>query len=155
MSPHAASVSPAAPTADLLRWPVVGRVLRARHFRTLAQIALLIVAIVVVSHGLLGPDLAPRNLATVLTWIHYRGLLIGALLAVGNVFCGACPMILVRDLGRRMHRPTRSWPRWLRRKWVAIALFVAGLLAYPVFDPWALPAAPPRLGVRRLGGALP
>jgi len=141
MSPLAAPAPAAASAVDVLRWPVVGRVLRARHLRTTTQIVLLVVAIAVVWHGLFGTDLAPKNLATVLTWIHYRGLLIGALLAVGNLFCGACPMILVRDLGRRVHRPARHWPRPLRRKWVALALFVAVLFAYELFDLWSWPAA--------------
>src|SRR5207244_127407 len=69
---------------DVLRWPVIGSVLRWRHVRTSAQLVLLIAAAVVVLHGLLGPQISPNNLATVLTWVHYRGLLIGALLAVGN-----------------------------------------------------------------------
>ena len=102
---------PAAPTIDVLRWPVVGRVLRWKHGRTASQIVLLLVAAAIVVHGLFGPQMAPQNLATVLTWIHYRGLLIGVLLAAGNAFCGACPMILVRDLGRRVHRPSHHWPR--------------------------------------------
>jgi ferredoxin len=105
------------------------------------QIALLGVAAVIVVHGFAGPQLAPRNLSTVLTWIHYRGLLIGALLLVGNVFCGACPMILARDLARRVHAPVRRWPRWLGRKQVGLALFVLVLYAYELFDLWALPAA--------------
>src|SRR6188768_4249988 len=111
MPPPAPPDASAAPTADLLRWPLVGLVLRWRPLRTFTQIVLLVVAIVIVAHGLLGPDLAPANLATVLTWIHYRGLLIGALLAAGNLFCGACPMILVRDAARRFHRPSRRWPK--------------------------------------------
>jgi ferredoxin len=102
---------------------------------------LLFVAVIIVVHGFLGPQLAPRNLATVLTWIHYRGLLIGALLGLANAFCGACPMILVRDLGRRLHRPTRRWPRWLIGKWAALALFAAVLFVYELFDLWALPEA--------------
>lgn len=112
-----------------------------RRLRTTGQVVLLLVAALIVVHGLFGPDLAPKNLATVLTWIHYRGLLIGALLAVGNVFCGACPMVLVRDLGRRVHRPTRHWPQWLRQKWLALFLFVAVLFGYELFDLWSLPAA--------------
>jgi hypothetical protein len=50
-----------------------------------------------VLHGLFGPQIAPRNLATVLTWVHYRGLPVVALLAAGNLFCTGCPFILVRD----------------------------------------------------------
>jgi ferredoxin len=114
----------------------------------------LLVAIVIVVHGLLGPQLAPRNLSTVLTWIHYRGLLIGVLLAAGNIFCGACPMILVRDLGRRLHRPTLRWPRWLGRKWVALGLFALVLFVYELFDLWALPAATAWLVVGYFGTAL-
>ena len=128
--------------------------LRWRRLRTFTQIILLIVAVAVVAHGLLGPDLAPTNLATVLTWIHYRGLLLGALLAAGNVFCGACPMVLVRDLGRRVHRPARHWPRWLRRKWAALALFVAVLFAYELFDLWSWPAATAWLVIGYFGVAL-
>ena len=143
-----------APAIDLLRWPIAGRVLRWKHLRTAAQIVLLLTAALVVLHGLAGPQTAPLNLATVLTWIHYRGLLIGALLAAGNVFCGACPMILARDLGRRLHPPTRHWPRWLGRKWTAIVLFVAVLFAYELFDLWSLPAATAWLVIGYFAAAL-
>lgn len=139
---------------DILRWPIVGAVLRWRRLRTATQIALLLVAAVVIVHGLVGPDLAPKNLSTVLSWIHYRGLLIGALLLAGNAFCGACPMILVRDLGRRVRRPTRHWPRWLGPKWVALGLFVVVLFTYELFDLWAWPAATAWLVLGYFGTAL-
>src|SRR5690606_25858025 len=101
----------AAPDTDLLRWPVVGAVLRWRHLRTAMQCVLAAVALVIVVHGLFGPQLAPTNLATVLTWVHYRGLLIGVLLLAGNLFCAACPLVLVRNLVRRVRPPVRAWPR--------------------------------------------
>src|SRR5688572_1155934 len=107
-------------------------------FRTLArlqtrralQIAVLVIAVVIVAHGLAGPQTAPRNLATVVTWVFYRGLLVVSLLAIGNLFCAACPMMLVRDLARRVITPRHQWPRALRNKWTAVALFAAGLFAY-------------------------
>ncbi len=154
MSPLLAPAPPPTAETNVLQWPVVGSLLRWRRLRTTMQIVLLLVALVVVVHGFFGPQLAPKNLATSLTWIHYRGLLIGALLAVGNAFCGACPMILVRDLGRRLHRPTRHWPRWLRGKWVALGLFVGVLFAYELFDLWALPAATAWLVVGYFAAAL-
>jgi ferredoxin len=138
---------------DLLRWPLLGPLLRWRHVRAAAQIVLLAVAIVIVLHGLLGRQLAATNLATVLTWIHYRGLLIGALLLAGNLFCGACPMILVRDAARRFHRPSRRWPKRLG-KWGALALFAAALFAYELFDLWSLPAATAWIVVGYFGAAL-
>ena len=126
---------------DVLRWPVVGGFLRWRHARTSLQLGLLAAAAIVVLHGLLGPDIAPGNLATVLTWVHYRGLLVVALLAAGNFFCAGCPFVLVRDWGRRLHAPARLWPKRLRGKWIALVLFVGVLFAYELFDLWALPRA--------------
>jgi len=129
------------PPSDVLRWPVLGRFLRWRHARTSLQLVLLGVALVVVVHGLFGSQVAPANLATVLSWVQYRGWLIIALLLAGNIFCTACPFVLVRDGARRVHSPSRRWPRWLRAKWIGIALFVAVLFAYELFDLWSLPRA--------------
>ena len=126
---------------DLLAIPVVGRVLRWRHLRTTSQVVLGLVALALVLHGLFGPQFAPTNLATLGAWIHYRGLLIGALLFAGNLFCHGCPMVLTRDVARRVRQPTRRWPTWLRGKWLALPLFAGVLFAYELFDLWALPAA--------------
>jgi ferredoxin len=141
-------------TADVLRWPVIGPFLRWRGARTSLQVLLLIAAIAVVAHGLWGPQIAPANMATVLTWVHYRGLLIVALLAAGNLFCTGCPFILVRDGARRLRAPTRHWPRRLRRKWIGVALFVAVLFTYELFDLWSLPRATAWLVISYFAGAL-
>jgi ferredoxin len=138
---------------NLLRWPIVGALLRWRHVRAAAQVVLLVVAMAVVVHGLFGRQLAATNLSTVLTWIHYRGLLIGALLLAGNLFCAACPMILVRDAARRFHTPSRRWPRGLG-KWLALVLFAGALFAYELFDIWALPAATAWIVVGYFGAAV-
>ena len=98
-------------------------------------------ALAVVADGLLGARLDPTQLATVLTWVHYRGLLVVALLAAGNLFCTGCPFVLVRDAGRRIRPPRLAFPRWLRTKWIGVALFVAVLFCYELFDLWALPRA--------------
>ncbi len=139
---------------DVLRWPLVGRLLRWRHARTSLQLVLLALAAVVVLHGLAGPDLAPGNLATVLTWVHYRGLLVVGLLAAGNLFCAGCPFVRVRDWGRRLHAPTRLWPKRLRGKWIAIVLFVAVLFSYELFELWALPRSTAYLVLAYFGAAL-
>jgi hypothetical protein len=140
--------------SDILRWPVVGPFLRWRYARTSLQIVLLLVAVVLVLHGLFGPQVAPANLATVLSWVQYRGWLILALLVAGNFFCTACPFILVRDQGRRLIAPSRRWPRWLRVKWIGIALFVGVLFTYELFDLWSLPRATAWLVVGYFAAAL-
>jgi hypothetical protein len=139
---------------DLLRWRGIGAFLRWRHTRTSLQLALLAVAAVIVLHGLFGPQVAPSNLATVLTWVHYRGLLVVGLLAAGNLFCTGCPLVLVRDAGRRLRAPVLRWPRWLRTKWVGVALVVLVLFAYELFDLWALPRATAWLVLGCFGAAL-
>ena len=90
-------------------------------------------------HGLFGPTLAPKNLATVLTWIHFRGALVLVLLCAGNFFCLACPFMLVRNAARRLFRPRFNWPRVLRNKWISVALFVAILFTYELFSLWSSP----------------
>ncbi len=150
---HAATAAGPA-TIDVLRWPGVGRFLRWRHARTSVQLLLLAVAIVVVADGLLGPDFGPANAATTLTWIHYRGLLVVALLAAGNLFCLGCPMIRVRDWGRALRMPALRWPRLLRTKWIGLILFAAVLVAYEWFDLWTLPRATALLVLGYFGAAL-
>jgi ferredoxin len=124
---------------DLLRVPLIGGLLKRRHARTVLQIPLFIISAAMIMHGLFGPQLAPRNLATTLTWVHFRGALILVLLLAGNFFCLACPFMLVRNFARKFFRPIRNWPRYLRNKWLAICLFVTMLFVYEWFDLWASP----------------
>ena len=139
---------------NLLRLPVIGAFLRWRHARTALQIPLLLIAVVTIIHGFAGPKLAPQNLATLVTWVHYRGILIIVLAAAGNLFCMGCPFMLVRDAARKFFRPVLNWPRILRNKWTAIALLVGVLFAYEVFDLWGSPAWTAWLIVGYFGAAV-
>lgn len=147
-------MSPPRGRVDVLRWPVIGPALRWRHARTCLQSLALLVAAVLVVDGLLGSQIASTNLATVVTWVHYRGLLVVGLLAAGNLFCTGCPFILVRDGGRRLRPPARRWPARLRTKWFGLALFAAVLFAYELFDLWALPRGTALLILGYFGAAL-
>ena len=124
---------------DLLRLPFVGSFLSWRHSRTVLQIPLLLLSVIMILHGLLGPTLAPKNLATVLSWVHFRGALVLVLLCAGNFFCLACPFMLVRNAARRLFQPRFNWPKALRNKWISVALFVAILFTYELFDLWSSP----------------
>lgn len=124
---------------DLLGVPGLGQFLKWRHSRKVLQLPLFVLAGAMILHGLFGPQFAPKNLATLLTWVHYRGALVLVLLVAGNLFCMACPFMLPRDLARRFFKPALHWPRRLRNKWVAIALFVLILFAYELFDLWGSP----------------
>ena len=137
--PPTSDLRPATSGFDLLRLPLLGRFLKWRHARLCLQVPLLLLAAVTIYDGLRGPQVGAMNLAGVLPWIHWRGLLILGLLAAGNVFCMGCPFLLPRTLARRFLPAGRSWPRRLRSKWLAILLIVAFLWAYEALALWDRP----------------
>ena len=139
---------------DWLRVPVLGRFLRWRHARTAMQIPLFALAVLMIVHGLFGPQLSARNSASLLTWIHFRGGVLIALLVAGNLFCMACPFMLPREIARRFLKPALHWPRWLRNKWLSLALFVLILFAYELFDLWSNPRWTAGLILAYFAGAL-
>jgi ferredoxin len=127
---------------DILTWPLLGQFLKWRYSRWTMQFVLLLVAGFVIFDGLIGPQQAPRNLATVSAWVHYRGLVVLALLIVGNLFCMACPFMLPREVGHRLGARLgfqRSLPRRLRNKWLAAALLIIFFFWYEWYDLWASP----------------
>jgi cytochrome c oxidase assembly factor CtaG/polyferredoxin len=128
--------------------PSVTRRVRRRHvqlswhrvnlplIRRAAQVVMLLLAIAVMADGFFGPRITSLNLAGTLPWIHWRALSLMALLAVGNLFCMACPFTFVRDVGRRVLPASWRWPRFLRTKWLAATLFLAYLWTYEAFSLW-------------------
>ncbi|HUE77444.1 MAG TPA: hypothetical protein VMM83_05835 [Longimicrobiales bacterium] len=127
------------PRGDLTRAPLLGRFLRWKHARTAVQIPLLLLAAVIVVDGFLGPEVGPENAAGVVPWVQWRGFVVLALLVVGNLFCMACPFMLPRRLARKLLPGERSWPVWLRGKWLALALLVLFFWAYEALDLWNSP----------------
>lgn len=130
-------------SVDVLTWPVIGRFLKWRHARLAMQVPILLLAGWMIFDGLVGPQLAPKNLATVGAWLHYRGLVVLALLVAGNLFCMACPFMLTRRGGRWIREHWlgggRPVPAWLRSKWLAVALVVLFFFAYEIFSLWSTP----------------
>jgi cytochrome c oxidase assembly factor CtaG len=125
---------------DLLRLPIIGSLLRQRYARRIAQLIMLMVAATVVWDGFFGPQVSSLNLAGVMPWIHWRGLLMIGLLALGNVFCMVCPFMLPRELGKRLFPAKRRWPPFLRSKWLAVGLLLVYLIAYEAFSLWDRPS---------------
>ncbi len=133
---------PASRGLDLLRLPGLRRFARWRHARLALQLPLLLLALFVIVDGLTGRQLAPRNVATTSVWLHYRGLVVLALAFVGNAFCAACPLMLVRGPSRALKRLVGRewrWPRALRSKALVIVLMLAFFFAYEAFALWSSP----------------
>lgn len=136
LRPQAESAGP----LDLLRIPGLGRLLRGGWPRRGMQMAMALLAGIIILDGLLGPQISPFNLAGVLPWTHWRAATVVALLVFGNFFCMVCPFTFVRDLGRKILPASFVWPRALRSKWLAVGLLVIYLWAYEAFDLWDRPA---------------
>jgi cytochrome c oxidase assembly factor CtaG/ferredoxin len=130
---------PLTPGFDLLHLPLLGRFLKWRYARLCLQLPLLLLAGVVIYDGLRGPQVGAMNLAGVLPWVHWRGLVILGLLAAGNVFCMGCPFLLPRTIARRWLPAGWNWPRWLRSKWPAVLLIAGFLWAYEALALWDRP----------------
>ncbi|GGR28192.1 4Fe-4S ferredoxin [Deinococcus ruber] len=126
---------------DVLALPGLRALVRWRYARLLLQLPLLALALLAVYDGFSGSQLAGLNVATVSVWVQYRGLLALSLLLVGNVFCAACPLLLTRGPSRVLKRllPQRTWPRFLRNKYLTLALTLLFLYSYEAFALWASP----------------
>ena len=124
---------------DVLKLPLIGRLLRHRHGRLALQLPLTLAAIALIIDGFTGPQSAARNLATVVPWVHYRGLVVVALLLAGNLFCMGCPFTLPRSLAKRLSLTGRRFPKALRNKWLAIFSLFALFFLYEYLDLWASP----------------
>lgn len=109
------------------------------HSKLASQIALAFLSILLIAEGLWGSQFAPKNLTTLLVWVHYRGLLVFLLVVWGNAFCLGCPFILVRNAARVFISPKYLWPKKLQNKWIGIFLFVAILFFYEYLSLWADP----------------
>lgn len=124
---------------DVLRLPIIGRVLRHRWGRLILQSITTAMAVAIMIDGFIGLQSASRNLATVVPWVHYRGLVVIALLLVGNLFCMGCPFTVPRTLAKRLAIRGRRFPRVLRNKWLAIFSLFTLFFLYEWLDLWSSP----------------
>jgi cytochrome c oxidase assembly factor CtaG len=129
-------------TFDALRIPLLGKLLRSGAFRRTLQLACFGVALAVILDGFVGPQAsAASNLAGVLPWTWWRGLVVLGLFAAGSLFCMACPFTLSRGIAKRLLGAQRSWPAALRNKWLAAGLLVAFFAGVEGLGVWSSPAA--------------
>ncbi len=124
---------------DLLAIPGIGTLLRQAATRRTLQTILLLTAGLIVLDGVLGPAISPINLAGVLPWIHWRGVLVLGLLVAGNFFCMACPFTLPRKMAKHLLGGNRAWPAFLRSKWLAAGLLALFFWAYEALALWDSP----------------
>ena len=124
---------------DVLRLPLLGRLMRGRYGRLMLQAPFTLVALALLIDGFWGPQAAARNLASVAPWVHLRGIVVLVLLLAGNLVCMGCPFTLPRTLAKGLSIKGRRFPQRLRNKWLAIFSLFALFFAYEYLDLWASP----------------
>lgn len=125
---------------DILSIPILGTALKSRYGRLILQLPLLIITLLMIYDGFTGPQNGAENLATVLPWVHYRGLIVLVLLLLGNFFCMGCPFTLPRTLAKKLSLSGKRFPQFLRNKWLAIVGLFAIFFIYEYMDLWSSPA---------------
>ncbi len=125
---------------NILEWPFLRRIARMRYGRLILQLPFLLVAAILIYDGFTGPDRAAQNLATVVPWVHYRGIIILVILLAGNFFCMGCPFTIPRTLAKRISKRGMRFPQALRNKWTAIITLFLMFFMYEILDLWASPA---------------
>lgn len=124
-------------TYNLVRLPIIGRLIRWLNISPWPLIAVKLISVtvflIVVYAGLFGSPLPERNLATTFVWNLWWPLVVIAVFFLGTVWCGICPWdaiatwIVRRRLWKRvLPHPgfNLKVPQFLRSVWPALFLFM-------------------------------
>ena len=109
---------------NLLDWPVIGKLLRWRHFPTLLIAPTMIIFLFIVLVGLFGEQ-TTGNPAILLTWILWWPAVIFTFLLLGRIWCTACPFGYTGDLVQKIFSFRLRPPRIFKNMWWRLGLFLA------------------------------
>jgi polyferredoxin len=144
---HTREPSPARRGLDVLRWPLIGTLLRNRWPQLIVRALALAGLLIAIIAGLIGTPVGSHNFGIVFVWIAWWALLI--LIAVpvfGRGWCGICPIPMPGEWlqhGAILGPQTgglglsRKWPKRFRNIWLQnvaftlVAMFSAVVLTHP------------------------
>ncbi len=118
------------------------RVLNARWYPIVFQIAGLGAFALILYFAFTGNPHGELNFATVFTWRLWWALLPLSLFLLGKIWCAVCPLAVLSDFAQKISPLTRVTPRFLREHGASVmaALFVILSWAHAIFDihntPW-------------------
>lgn len=118
---------------DLLRIPLVKKMIRHRAFQFVIQLPNAVIFIFIIIAGIWGTQLGDKNFATVITWLVWWAVIIFTFLFLSRTWCMACPLVSIAEwlqrgrlwkVGNRLFTLNRKWPRILRNFWVPTVFFI-------------------------------
>jgi YHS domain-containing protein/ferredoxin len=118
---------------DLLSIGVLRAAVRSRGFRFAVQLVMVILFTVIIAAGLFGNQNPALNIAPLMTWTIWWGLLPVLILFAGKAWCYACPWDAVAGWLEKLRLWKKTddgismnhrWPRAIRNVSIATILFV-------------------------------
>ncbi|HEY3339429.1 MAG TPA: 4Fe-4S binding protein [Propionicimonas sp.] len=118
---------PPPPGRDLMKIPVVARILRSRWYPGILQIPVAAIFGLVAYQLLAGPVTADRNAGTALMWVLWWPVLPITFVVVGRFWCAVCPFGALSDFVQKWVGVNRPVPRFLKLYglWIIDAQFLA------------------------------
>ncbi|MBI4461151.1 MAG: 4Fe-4S binding protein [Acidobacteria bacterium] len=110
--------------ANVLDWPVIGKLLRWRHFNTLLTAPTLGIFLFIIATGLFAQQ-DTSNPAILLTWILWWPAVIFSFLLLGRIWCTACPFGYMGDVAQKIFCLQKKVPKIFRNMWWQLGLFLA------------------------------
>ncbi|MDP6052396.1 MAG: 4Fe-4S binding protein [Candidatus Latescibacteria bacterium] len=120
-------------TADLLKRPLINRMVKSRFFQFSLQLPVVLLFLFIIVTGLFGNQLTAKNIAPLLTWTVWWAGLILIILMMGKSWCLICPWMALAQWIERLSlwqkRSTslslgRKWPTRWRNIYLATGLFI-------------------------------
>ena len=109
---------------NVLDWPVIGKLLRWRHFNMLLIAPTLLIFLFIIVVGLFGQQ-DTSNPAILLTWILWWPAVIFSFLLLGRIWCMACPFGYMGDIAQKIFCLQKKVPKIFRNMWWRLGLFLA------------------------------
>jgi ferredoxin len=112
---------------DLMRFPLVGRILRSRWYPGVLQVPVAAIFGLVAFQLLAGPAAAQKNAGTALMWVLWWPVLPITFVVVGRLWCAVCPFGAISDAVQKLVGVNRPVPRFLKLYglWIIDAQFLA------------------------------
>lgn len=118
---------------DLLRIPLVKRILKYRAFQFILQLPNALIFAMVIVAGIWGTQLGDMNFATVITWLIWWAIIIFTFLFFSRLWCMVCPLVSFAEwiqrgtlwgVRKRVFSLNRKWPKKLRNFWIPTFFFI-------------------------------